>query len=146
MNIEYTNHASDIPEDSEAQTGNERILFVDDEIYLAEVGKEMLEDYGYNVESMTSSKQALEMFEQNPDQFDLLITDYTMPEMTGEQLARKIRRINPKMPIIMCTGIILEPEAIKDIAFDKILIKPVDMDDMIKIVRQVIDSSQALTK
>ena len=141
MNIKETNNDSDIPKDSEVQRGNERILFVDDEIYLAEVGKEMLEDYGYIVESMTSSKQALEMFEQHPDQFDLVITDYTMPEMTGEQLSRKIRLINPKIPIIMCTGIILEPETIKDMAFDKILIKPIDMDDMITIVRQVIDSS-----
>jgi CheY-like chemotaxis protein len=141
MNVKDTNNTSDIPEDSEVQGGNERILFVDDEIYLVEVGKEMLEDYGYIVESMTSSKQALEMFEQDPDLFDLVITDYTMPEMTGEQLARKIRRINPKTPIIMCTGIILEPENIKDMAFDKILIKPIDMDDMITIVRQVIDSA-----
>jgi CheY-like chemotaxis protein len=141
MNVKDTNNTSDIPEDSEVQRGNERILFVDDEIYLAEVGKEMLEDYGYIVESMTSSKQALEMFEKRPGQFDLVITDYTMPEMTGEKLAREIRRINPEIPIIMCTGIILEPAAIKDMVFDKILIKPIDMDDMITIVRQVIDSA-----
>jgi CheY-like chemotaxis protein len=139
MNVKDTNNTSDIPRASEVQRGNERILFVDDEIYLAEVGREMLEDYGYIVESMTSSKQALEMFEQDPDLFDLVITDYTMPEMTGEKLAREIRRINPEIPIIMCTGIILEPETIKDMAFDKILIKPIDMDDMITTVRQVID-------
>ncbi len=125
----------------EITKGNERILFVDDEVYLAEVGKEMLEDYGYKVESLTSSKQAWELFEKQPDQFDLIITDYTMPEMTGEQLAHKIHRINPEIPIIMCTGIILEPEAMKDMAFDKILMKPIDMDDMIKIVRQILDST-----
>lgn len=119
--------------------GNETILFVDDEVYLAEVGKEMLEDYGYEVESMVSSKAAFELFEQNPDKFDLVITDYTMPEMTGEQLARKIHKLNPKVPIIMCTGIAFDPENINGLELEKVLIKPIDMDDMLKVVRDVLD-------
>ncbi|MCK5164778.1 MAG: response regulator [Desulfobacula sp.] len=119
--------------------GNETILFVDDEVYLAEVGKEMLEDYGYEVESMVSSKAAFELFEQNPDKFDLVITDYTMPEMTGEQLAGKIHKLNPKVPIIMCTGIAFDPENINGLELEKVLIKPIDMDDMLKVVRDVLD-------
>ncbi|MCD4721430.1 MAG: response regulator [Desulfobacula sp.] len=119
--------------------GSETILFVDDEVYLAEVGKEMLEDFGYVVESMTSSRQAFELFEQNPDKFDLVITDYTMPEMTGDQLARKIHQINPKIPIIMCTGISLDPEAINGLELEKIMMKPMGMEDMLKVVRDVLD-------
>ncbi|MCD4677563.1 MAG: response regulator [Desulfobacula sp.] len=121
--------------------GNETILFVDDEVYLAEVGKEMLEDYGYEVESMVSSKAAFELFEQNPDKFDLVITDYTMPEMTGEQLAGKIHKLNPKVPIIMCTGIAFDPEIINGLELEKVLIKPIDMDDMLKVVRDVLDKA-----
>ncbi|NOX34856.1 MAG: PAS domain S-box protein [Deltaproteobacteria bacterium] len=125
----------------EITEGNETILFVDDEIYLAEVGKEMLEDYGYEVESMVNSKQAFELFEKNPDRFDLVITDYTMPEMTGELLSRKIHEINPKVPIIMCTGISLAPEIKKSLEIEKILMKPVDMDDMLMIVRDILDKA-----
>ncbi|MCK5696466.1 MAG: response regulator [Desulfobacula sp.] len=121
--------------------GSETILFVDDEAYLADVGKEMLEDFGYVVESMTSSRQAFELFEQNPDKFDLVITDYTMPEMTGDELARKIHQINSKIPIIMCTGISLDPEIINGLALEKIMMKPMGMEDMLKVVRDVLNKA-----
>ncbi len=119
--------------------GSETILFVDDEPYLVDVGKEMLEDFGYVVESMTNPRQAVELFEQNPDKFDLVITDYTMPEMTGDVLVRKIHQINPKVPIIMCTGISLDPEIINNLELEKIVVKPVGMQDMLKVVRNVLD-------
>ena len=121
--------------------GSETILFVDDEAYLADVGKEMLEDFGYVVESMTSSRQAFELFEQNPDKFDLVITDYTMPEMTGDELAGKIHQINPEVPIIMCTGISLDPEIINGLELEKIMMKPLGMEDMLKVVREVLDKA-----
>jgi len=121
--------------------GSEHILFVDDEVYLADIGKELLEDYGYVVESMTSSKEAFELFEKYPDQFDLVITDYTMPEMNGEQLARKIRRINPNVPIIMCAGIFLDSEITNGLEFERILVKPIDMEDILKNVREVLDNT-----
>ena len=121
--------------------GSETILFVDDEVYLADVGKEMLEDFGYVVESMSSSMQAFELFEQNPDKFDLVITDYTMPEMTGDKLARKIHQINPKIPIIMCTGIFLGPEITNGLELEKIMMKPMGMEDMLKAVRAVLDKA-----
>ena len=121
--------------------GSEHILFVDDEAYLADIGKEMLEDYGYVVESTTSSKKAFELFEKTPDQFDLVITDYIMPEMTGEKLAGKIRQINPNILIIMCTGIFLDSEITNGLEIQKILVKPIDMEDMLKIVREVLDNA-----
>ena len=127
---------------AEIQEGTESILFVDDEIYLARVGKEMFEDYGYCVEAVTSPTKAFELFEQNPSKFDLVITDYTMPEMTGEQLIRKIRKIDPKIPIIMCTGISLEPESLAELNISKLLMKPLDMDVMLTIIRKVLDTQK----
>ena len=119
--------------------GNETILFVDDEIYLAEVGREMLEDYGYCVDIMTSSSQAFELFEKSQDRYDLLITDYTMPEMTGTQLVEKIHMLRPELPVIMCTGIELSSEIFKKACISKILMKPFDMEELIKGVREVLD-------
>jgi DNA-binding NtrC family response regulator len=121
--------------------GNETILFVDDEIYLAEVGREMLEDYGYRVDTMTSSRQAFELFEKNQDRYDLLITDYTMPEMTGNQLVEKIHLLRPQLPVLMCTGIELPPELFEQISVSKILMKPFGMEELIQGVREVLDSS-----
>ncbi len=122
--------------------GNETILFVDDEIYLAEVGREMLEDYGYCVDTMTSSREALEWFEKNPDQYDLLITDYTMPEMTGNQLVEKIHALRPQLPVIMCTGVELSAVISKTTCISKILMKPFDMEELIKTVRGVLAKSK----
>ncbi len=119
--------------------GSESILFVDDESYLAEVGKEMLEDFGYCVEAMTSSKEAFELFKKDTTRFDLVITDYTMPEMTGGQLTRKIKKLNPDIPIVMCTGISLDSELLEDIVLEKILMKPLDMDILLVMVRSILD-------
>ena len=127
------------PESVQIGQGNETILFVDDEIYLAEVGREMLEDYGYCVDIMTSSRQAFERFEKNQDRYDLLITDYTMPEMTGIQLVEKIHLLRPKLPVIMCTGIELSSEIFKKVSISKILMKPFDMEELVKGVREVLD-------
>ncbi|MCP4552931.1 MAG: response regulator [Bacteroidetes bacterium] len=128
------------PEPVEISRGNETILFVDDEIYLADVGREMLEDYGYCVDIMTSSRQAFELFEKNQDRYDLLITDYTMPEMTGIQLVEKIHAIRPKLPVIMCTGIELSSDIFKNVCISKILMKPFDMEKFVKGVREVLDT------
>ncbi len=119
--------------------GSESILFVDDESYLAEVGKDMLEDYGYSVEAMTSSKEAFGLFEKDATYFDLIMTDYTMPEMTGAQLTRKIKKINPDIPIVMCTGISLDSELLEDIVLEKILMKPLGMDTLLVTVRRILD-------
>ena len=85
-------------------TGTERILFVDDEPALVEIGKRMLESLGYKITTRTSSVEALELFKAKPDSFDLVITDMTMPNMTGDELARELLHIKPEIPIILCTG------------------------------------------
>jgi len=83
--------------------GTEHILFVDDEQVLVEISRTQLEGIGYNVSTMTSSLEALELFKTNPGRFDLVITDMTMPKMTGDELAWEIKRIAPDMPILLCT-------------------------------------------
>ncbi|MBM9538278.1 ATP-binding protein, partial [Desulfobulbus alkaliphilus] len=83
---------------------SERILYVDDEKTLVETGKAMLERLGYEVTARSSSLEALRAFHDRPDHFDVLITDQTMPMMTGADLARRVLEVRPRMPIILCTG------------------------------------------
>ncbi len=119
--------------------GNETILFVDDEDYLAEVGKEMLEDYGYHVDIETSPVAALALFEKDPDRYDLLITDYTMPGMTGDVMVGKIHEIRPGLPVILCSGIRITPEITGNKGISTVLLKPFDMDILLETVRKVLD-------
>ncbi|MBM9536093.1 PAS domain-containing hybrid sensor histidine kinase/response regulator [Desulfobulbus alkaliphilus] len=90
--------------EASASTGKEHILFVDDEVILTELGKSILEGLGYEVTVKTSSAEALATFADRPELFDAVITDQTMPGMTGIDLARKLLEIRPDLPIILCTG------------------------------------------
>ncbi|WDP89609.1 MAG: response regulator [Desulfobacter sp.] len=121
------------------EQGTETILFVDDEDYLVEIGKEMLEDYGYTVETQTRPEDALSLFKQNPRQYDLLITDYTMPVMNGAVLAKEIRSVRPDIPVILCSGTRLSPEIESEVS--KILLKPFDMDLLLSAVRETLDAA-----
>ena len=96
--VAETVHASSLPE------GKERILIVDDEMALVNLEKQFLEHLGYEVESSISSLEALKEFEKRPGDFDLVITDMTMPGMTGDKLAMEMMKIRPDIPVIMCTG------------------------------------------
>ena len=96
--------APDIRETEKIPRGTEHILFVDDEQVLVNIGTSQLESLGYTVSSRTSSTEALALFKNKPESFDLIITDMTMPEMTGDQLAKEIKRIRPEIPVILCTG------------------------------------------
>ncbi|MCK5227059.1 MAG: response regulator, partial [Desulfobulbaceae bacterium] len=84
--------------------GDERILAVDDEEGIIELLKNMLKSLGYEVTAETSSEKTLEVFRTSPDSFDLIITDQTMPHLTGAELAKEILQIRPDIPIILCTG------------------------------------------
>lgn len=120
--------------------GNERVLFVDDDEILADMGKNMLERLGYSVTVKKSSVDALEAFKATPDQFDVVITDQTMPVMTGVDLAREILRIRPKMPIILCTGFssrVSEKEA-SEMGIREFAMKPLVQKDIAKLIRKVI--------
>lgn len=85
-------------------TGTERILLVDDKQTIVNMEKQSLETLGYDVSTRTSSVEALQLFKAQPDRFDLIITDMTMPNMTGEKLAQALMQIRPGIPVILCTG------------------------------------------
>jgi CheY-like chemotaxis protein len=122
-------------------SGSERILFVDDEIALVNIGKQILENLGYDVEIRTSSHEALELFKVKSDKFDLVITDMTMPGMTGYQLTREILKIRPGIPIILCTGYSkqITEEKAKAIGIKAFAMKPVVARELAEIVRKVLD-------
>jgi two-component system cell cycle sensor histidine kinase/response regulator CckA len=121
--------------------GSERILFVDDENILAEIGREMLEGIGYEVIAATSSIGALEIFRSQPDRFDLVVTDMTMPGMTGVDLSKELLKIRRDIPIMLCTGfseLITEDEA-KRLGIREFLMKPFSLKDIARVVRKVLD-------
>jgi CheY-like chemotaxis protein len=129
----------------ELSQGNERILFVDDEKMVAEMGCTMLERQGYKVTGKTSSIDALKTFKSDPEAFDLVITDQTMPNMSGAELAVELLKIRPGIPIILCTGYskkISEKEA-KELGIREFLLKPFDRRQLAKSVRKVLDKNDA---
>jgi nitrogen-specific signal transduction histidine kinase/ActR/RegA family two-component response regulator len=130
------------PEDS-AQlmvTGTEHILFVDDEDFQADIAKRLLVRLGYRVTTTTDSLEALGLFRQTPDKFDLVITDMTMPAMTGDVLAAKIISIRPDIPVIVCTGYSerINKEIIKKIGIRELAMKPLVMKDIAEMIRRVL--------
>jgi CheY-like chemotaxis protein len=123
--------------------GKETILFVDDEETIVQLGKELLSPLGYRVEVHTNSQEALNAFRQDPQRFDLVITDQTMPGLTGEALSRELLRLRPELPIILCTGFshIMTAEKAKALGIQAYLMKPLAIRDLAPIVRHVLDKS-----
>ncbi len=121
--------------------GTERVLFVDDEELLAEMGQEMLEDLGYEVKVTTSSSEALALFRSDPGRFDLVITDVTMPDITGVELAGELLGIRADIPIIMCTGFsyLVDPDAAKAAGIKAFTMKPLSKKEIAGIIRKVLD-------
>lgn len=124
-------------------TGTEHILFVDDEMMLAHMGKQMLERLGYTVSVRTSSVEALEAFRALPEKFDLVITDQTMPNISGDELSRKMLDIRPETPIILCTGYssAISQEKVEEIGIRAFVMKPVSKRKLSTIIRQVLDGN-----
>jgi CheY-like chemotaxis protein len=125
-----------------AATGHERILFVDDEEPLVEMGADILQELGYQVACRTGSRAALALFKLDPSQFDLIITDQTMPEMTGIELAREAMAIRPGIPVILCTGYShrVDADAAKKVGIRAFAMKPLTKKEIAKIVRKVLDA------
>ena len=121
--------------------GNERILFLDDEDALSDLGKRMLEHLGYNVTVQNSSTNALVAFRAAPNSFDLIITDMSMPKMSGKQFAQEVLKIRPNIPIIICTGhseLISEEKAIA-MGIRGFIMKPMDFQQISQTIRNVLD-------
>ena len=121
--------------------GTEHILLVDDENSIAHMGKQFLKRYGYRVSMFTDSREALAAFSAAPDQFDLVVTDMTMPGMTGDVLAEKIKAIRQNIPVILCTGF---SEKITSANYDKTAVdnffmKPVSIKALSRTIRRLLD-------
>ncbi|RZB33351.1 MAG: hypothetical protein SRB2_04119, partial [Desulfobacteraceae bacterium Eth-SRB2] len=128
----------------ELPTGGERILFIDDEESLVKMGQQRLERLGYKVEATISPIEALELFRSQPDQFDLVITDLTMPKMTGDKLVKEILNIRPDIPLILCTGFSdkIDEKKANAIGASDYIEKPLDKRDFAFIIRKVLDIKQ----
>jgi DNA-binding NtrC family response regulator len=124
--------------------GKERILFVDDEESLVQLGKEMLIRLGYEVVGRVSSLEAREIFRSQPDRFDLVITDMTMPNMTGVELATELMRIRPNMPIILCTGFseAISAEKAKSFGIRQFIMKPLIKHQIAAAIRRTLDQKE----
>ena len=124
-----------------APEGKEHILLIDDEHILAEMGQIMLERLGYEVTVRTSSLEALEAFQNQPDRFDAVVTDQTMPGMTGLDLARRLLQIRPGLPIILCTGYsnLVNEEQAKMYGIKGFVMKPMTKKEIASLLRTVLD-------
>lgn len=124
-------------------TGRERILLVDDEQVVVNLCMRMLSQLGYEVTGRTDPLDALQTFRSNPRDFDLLFTDYSMPNLTGTDLAVEALKIRPDLPIILCTGyseIATESEA-KALGIRGYLTKPVERKDLAQTIRKTLDEA-----
>jgi PAS domain S-box-containing protein len=127
--------------EKEIPIGSERILFIDDERPLAEGGKQLLRFLGYQVTAKTDCVKALELFKAQPDQFDLVITDMTMPKMTGYDLAVEILAVRPDIALILCTGFSTKVNREKALekGFQAIIMKPILLRELAFTIRDVLD-------
>ena len=127
------------------ETGNERILLVDDERPVLNVEEQMLARLGYHITVRKSGQDALETFAANPDFFDMVISDMSMPNMTGDKLAQKLISIRSDIPIIICTGFSERIDKVKadSIGIKGLLLKPIVKSEMAKMVRKVLDGAKS---
>jgi PAS domain S-box-containing protein len=125
------------------KTGSERILFIDDEIALARLGKQMLGHYGYTVTISVNPLKALDLFQQDPNQFDMVITDLTMPNMSGNELIAEMIAIRPDIPVIICSGHsdLIDSDITDQKGIKAFLAKPVRMIDLNNKIREVFDGN-----
>jgi DNA-binding NtrC family response regulator len=122
--------------------GNERILLVDDEPLVVDVTKIRLKKLGYEVTALTSSIAALESFRVQPEAFDLVITDQSMPKMSGVQLSKELLGIRSDISIILCTGYssIVDAEKSKSIGIKGFIMKPVNQKELAVTIRNILDA------
>jgi PAS domain S-box-containing protein len=120
------------PEAMAVENGQERLLFVDDEEWLVDMWKEILESLGYRMTATTKPLDALQMFKENPQNYDLVITDQTMPQMTGLELAQEFLALRPDLPIILVTGFsqVVTPEKAKATGVREYIMKPLSISEL----------------
>ena len=121
--------------------GNEHVLLVDDEDFIIDAGQEILESLGYRVTALNNSVEALKLFKQAPEAFDLLITDQTMPHMTGDELAQRVLACRSDIPVILCTGFssTMDESEAAELGIQAFLMKPIIKNTFARVVRSVLD-------
>ncbi|OPY70849.1 MAG: Blue-light-activated protein [Syntrophorhabdaceae bacterium PtaU1.Bin034] len=121
--------------------GRETILFVDDEEALADLGSEILGELGYNVVTRTNSRDALALFRLDPSRFDLVVTDQTMPDLTGIDLAREVMVVKPDIPVILCTGFshLVDADSARAAGIRGFVVKPLTKKEIALAIRKVLD-------
>lgn len=131
------------PKVEQLPTGNECVLLVDDENALIDLSRDLLERLGYRVETRMSSIDAIEAFRSNSRKYDLIISDVTMPKMTGDEMARQMKAIRPDIPIILCSGFSdrLHAQTMEAIGISAVLMKPVIYADLAHTIRKVLEGS-----
>ncbi len=129
------------PQSQPLPGGNERILFVDDEDTLVDIWERMLTKLGYRVVTRTNCLEALEMFRSDPDRFDLVITDQTMPHMTGIRFTVELKAIRPDIPVILCTGFSeeIDEENYKTRGVSGFVMKPIVLEKIARTIRRVFE-------
>jgi len=146
INLPVTkNHKERITfEPSDLPLGTEMVLFVDDELAIVNMGSQILKRLGYSVTARSSSVEALELFQAKPDHFDIVISDMTMPNMTGDQLAIEMIRIRPDIPVILCSGFSrkISGESATEIGIKAFINKPIEKVELAKLVRKVLDEAK----
>jgi CheY-like chemotaxis protein len=124
--------------------GTERIIFIDDEASIMQVGRRRLERLGYRVKGTTDPRQALAILQADPHAYDLVVTDMAMPHMTGEELAIRLIRLRPALPIILCTGFseAISEQRAHEIGISVFLMKPVNWAEFAVAVRNILDAAK----
>ena len=142
--IIHTTQRASVQLEAVVPGGNERVLVVDDEPPLADLSKKIMERYGYRVSTRTSSIEALELFKSQPGDYDLVVTDMTMPNMTGDVLARKLMAIRPDIPVVICTGYSekITQELLEHLNIKALVLKPIIRNELMLTIRQVLDDAK----
>ena len=119
--------------------GNERVLLVDDELMITKLTKGMLDKLGYKVSDFSDCIEALTLFAERPQDFDIVLTDYGMSKMNGKQLAEKLKEIRPDIPIILFTGYgdLLAGEKLEAWGVDALLLKPFELEELSEVMSEV---------
>jgi CheY-like chemotaxis protein len=127
--------------DEPLQGGNEKVMLIDDEPGIIASESSLLSEYGYQVTSFTDAQEAFKVFKDTPDAWNIVITDMTMPQMTGSQLAQEIFKLRPNFPIVLCTGFskLISKDTSEGMGIAAYLQKPVEKSDLLRTIRQVLD-------
>jgi PAS domain S-box-containing protein len=143
--VAESNLKSETSDSEDLPKGNERILLVDDEPAIARLGARMLVQLGYSVIAKTSPREALDLFIAEPDRFDLVITDYTMPRMVGTELTKACKQIRAEIPVIICTGYSerLTQQVSDQIGVQALAMKPLNLKQLAVLVRAVLDDGRS---